>query len=278
MSPYRDRATSWAARKPAGLTLVELLLAISIMAMMAVALGGLANAVQQNNKYSEGYGATTQHARVVLDRIGRSIMEATASEEHPGVAVSWKESGSWRFPDTLLVWHPTGTPANVDGPPLVGEVILYCPNPDKEHQLLEITLPGDTRTIPFDATLETPAGRSFVESLKTAKTANRVVLTHLLRVSSPDGSPGSQCGAVRFMRRLRPTAAEWTSLQGGTLAWKDLSWPQGLYGSKMGMRQVSVRIELQLVPEYLAGVPDLVGEQCVPFFSSAAAYYEMQSP
>ena len=67
-----------------GLTLLELLVAMSIMAMVVVSLGTLANGVQQGFDYTEGHSTATQHARVTLERITRSVREAQASEQFPG--------------------------------------------------------------------------------------------------------------------------------------------------------------------------------------------------
>lgn len=255
-----------------GLTLIELLIAVSIMAVMAGVLGGLATAVQQSNQYTQGHAAATQHARVAWERMARFVAEATATEEYPGVVVVYDEVGPWRFPDTLVVWHPGGPPVNPGGPPLVNELVLFCPDPDNPYRLVEVTAPNDTRPVPLNDALNTPAWRDQLKALARSASSRKVLLTDLVRAASVSGQLR---GAVRFECQLRPTAAEWRAYQDAVLAWNNLAWPQELYGSRTGVRQVWLRAELQLVPEHLAGQPDPLGQQATAFLGSAALYYDM---
>lgn len=265
----------------AGLTLLELLIATTMMLMLAGVLGGLAAAVQTSADYSQGHGDATQHARVALERITRNVTQATAAAEHPGFAVVFDQIGPWQYPDTLLVWRPAGAPANAAGPPLVRELVIYCPNPSNPEQLLEITAPTDSRSLPLDSRIQQSPWRQIVDDVKTSSASQRVVLTDLLRVASTAGkrSSSSQAntlrGAVRFEQELRPSAVQWSQYRAGTRTWENLSWPQGVYGSRTGLRHAWLRIELQLMPGAPAAGADLEGHQAYPFFGSAAVNYEM---
>lgn len=257
-----------------GLTLLELLIAMSIMVIVVAALAGLARAVQLGSEYGEGHGAATQHARVVIERISRSVQQATASESFPGFLVVAEEAGAWRFPDTLVVWRPEGAPADPDGLPRFSELVIYCPHPDVPNQLLEVTVPGDGRTVP--PVEQEAQWASELAAIKSSGGARAVALTTLLRTCSPPDLGETQGrGAVRFEARLRPSAAEWTAYKAGTLAWNDLSWVQGIHGSGTGLRQAWLRMELQLMPGEKAAADDPGGQQAIPFFGSAALYYEM---
>jgi prepilin-type N-terminal cleavage/methylation domain-containing protein len=253
-----------------GLTLVELLIASAIMAMTVAALAGVAKAVRLGAAHGDGQAQAVQHARVALDRIARMAREATASPVFPGFLVVAETEGGWRFPDTLVVWHPNGTAVNPDGLPRFDELTIYCPHPDHPEQLVEITAPSDTRTAPSvdDAT----TWASEISAIKRSSSSQVVTLTNLLRVCAVGAS---QRGAARFETRLRPTAAQWTSYKAGTLAWGDMPWVQGICGSQTGLRQSWVRIELQLMPGATAAAQDPQGQQAIPFFDSAAIYYEM---
>ncbi|HEV7225850.1 MAG TPA: prepilin-type N-terminal cleavage/methylation domain-containing protein, partial [Pirellulales bacterium] len=260
-----------------GLTLVEMLLAISILGITAGTLTGLSLAVQQGTTYSQGYSTATQHARVTLERIARTVGQATATDAYPGAVVVYDMLGSWRFPDTLVVWRPNGPPANPLGPPLLGEVVVYCPDPANPNQLLEVTAPGDTTPVPLnDAGLNTPAWRSQIKSLACAATSNKVLLTNLLRAAQYD--PSTVRAAIRFETDLHPTAAEWSACQTSPALWNTLGWPQGLGGSQAGLRQAAVRVELQLLPPAWAGQLDPQAQQTVPFLGSAAFSYALQHP
>ena len=268
----RDRR----AQRP-GLTLLEMMLAIAILVMIAGALAGLSKAVQMTSDYGEGQGMTTQHARVALERIERTVSEAAANESFPGFLVVEEYVSSWRFPDTLVVWHPPAGVAAADpkGLPRFSELVIFCPNPQQPSQLLEITVPGDTRTAP--AADNQAAWASEITAIKKSSTAQTVLVTDLLRTCYVADSTSSTSdlgrGAVRFESRLRPSADEWSQYRSGTLPWRQLSWVQGIYGSQTGLRQAWLRIEMQLAAGGTAAAAGL--PQGIPFFGSAALYYEM---
>jgi Tfp pilus assembly protein PilW len=263
------------------MTLLELTIAMTIMLMVVGALGGLARTAQQGFEYSEGYGVATQHARVVLDRIAQNVCQATANDQFPGCIVVAEKIDSYRYPDTLVVWRPSGSPANPNGLPRYCELVIYCPNPSAPAQFLEITAPSDTRTVP--ATDNQSAWQTELTALKQqASTSKVVVLSTLLRTCSTSVSGGggtaSLRGAARFETRLRPSAADWANYKAGAVTWMNLPWVQGIYGSQAGLRQVWVRMELQFTPgvDWIASNP--AAAQAIPFFGSAALHYQLSHP
>ncbi|HEV3416578.1 MAG TPA: prepilin-type N-terminal cleavage/methylation domain-containing protein, partial [Pirellulales bacterium] len=173
--------------KRAGLTLIELTFAALIMAIIMGALAAAAHSVQLANEYGEGYGTATQHARTTFDRIDRTVNEAYGTLTYPGVWVLQDTDGSATFPDTVVVWHPSGAPANSAGPPLVQELTIFCPDPAALNDFDQITAPGDTRQAPAT---DPVALKTLIDGLKTSTTVNKVVLTNLVRVanSSTGGS------------------------------------------------------------------------------------------
>lgn len=271
---FRSRLSRCLRRR--GLTLVELLLASAIMAIMAGTLALLATAVRNTASFAQGREETTQHARVIHERLARLIQEAYTAEYHPGVAVLESYVQTWRFPDMLLIWRPNGAPQNPDGPPLIREIVIITPDPDQPNRLLEVTAPLDTRTIPLDATLNTGAWVAELLSLVRSPSAKKTVLTDLLRVAevavsgpSSGNTSGQRRGVIRFVRELRPTESEWAQFRGGTKAWNALSWPLTQYGSETGLRHVWLRWELQLSPRnYDTSAP-------VPHFGSALLAYQL---
>ena len=261
-----------------GLTLVELLMAMSVMMIVGGAVAALASAAHMGNEYNGGVAKATQHGRVVVERIARSVRGATAAEDHPGCVVLDETVGDHRFAETLVVWHPVGEPANLNGPPLVSELVIFSPNPEDPTQLLEITAPSDARELPFSV-LSTEAGRKQIERIKVDPTSKRVLLTDMLRVgrvstASLLGGAGLRA-AVNFARRLRPSEAQWNDHRAGRLAWNDLAWPQGIRSNGVGLRQVWLHFEIQLAPHATAAGAASTGE-IVPFFGSAAIFYPMK--
>ncbi|MFH1919679.1 MAG: prepilin-type N-terminal cleavage/methylation domain-containing protein [Planctomycetota bacterium] len=255
-------------RPRAGVTLLELLIALSIMVMVVGTLGGIATAVQTGFEYNQGHGAATQHARVALERITRTAREASANEAFPGLMVLADQVGSRRFPDTLVIWHPDGEPAAPEGSPQFNELVIYCPGPNDPGTLVEITT-DDTAALSADQAVRA----SQIETVKNASTSHVTTLTDLLRTGAVDNAAEADLhGAVRFEVLVRPSDAQWAD---AGIPWEQLPWVQGIYGSKTGLRQAWVRIELQL----MTGEPPAAGavdhRQVIPFFGSAALQYTM---
>ena len=257
-----------------GMTLVELLIATTIMVMVMGTLAALSDGVQRAFEFNQGHSTATQHARVVLDRIARTVRGATANEQFPGMIVVAGEAGSWRFPDTLVVWHPDGAAADPDGLPRYDELTIYTADPSAPNQLVEITLPGDTRTVP--AVDDEASWLAQVQAARSNGSAEVVVLTDLLRSFPIRGNgPTAWHGAVRFETRLRPSADHWAAYGDRSIDWEDLPWVQGIHGPNTGLRQSWVRTELQLMPGGDAVAQRAESIQPITFLGSAALYYEL---
>ena len=215
-----------------GLTLIELMISIMILSFTVAALGMMSRAVEISSEYNQGYGTATQHARVTLDRLDRAVNQAYANSSWAGVWVTEDAIGSWNFPETLVVWRPSGTPANPQGAPLVSELVLFCPNPLSTNQFLEITFPGDSRALPSASNAAT--FKAFVDGLKTAAGANKVLLTDLVRTAVISGSAQPRA-AVRFVVTQSPTDAQMLTYP--SVTWQNLPWPQGICSPTMGVRK-----------------------------------------
>ncbi len=259
------------------MTLLELTVASAIMLMIVTAMGGLARTSQQSFEYAEGFGTTTQHARVALDRIARNVGQATANRLFPGCLVVAETVNSYSYPDTLVVWRPNGTTAAPSGLPCYNELIVYCPDPSDPSKFVEITAPSDTRTVPSVG--DTAAWQTAMASMKTASTSKIVVLSDLLRTCLASASDASSLrGAVRFDVRLRPSATDWNNYPGVTTNWSDLPWARGVHGTQEGLRQVWVRTELQLTPGSSWVASKAAASLAVPYLGSAALYYPLPHP
>lgn len=275
-SGLKGGAVSSVRLRRAGLTLIELLIAMSIMAMVVGSLGALAYGVQSGFEYTEGRGIATQHARVVLDRITQRVEQATTSERFPGFLVVPYVEGGAEFPEVLVVWHPSGKPSNPTGLPRYNELVIYAPDRTTPSQLLEITAPLDSRTVPPPEDLA--RWRSELNTLRNSWRSRSFVLTNLLRKCSVPGATGDSRwrGAVRLKSRLRPSEADWALYHNGERDWTELPWVQGIYGSRTGMRQASLQIEIQLVPGDTTVLSETNTHIAVPFFGAASLYYHLE--
>src|SRR5690606_8894687 len=118
-----------------GLSLPELLASMTILILIASSLGAVATAVRSSNSYCSGQTQAAQHARVAVARIERNLSTCTANEQFAGCRVfSTTVSGS-AFPDTLVIWKPTGTAVSPAGLPRVNELLVYTYNPTAPAEL-----------------------------------------------------------------------------------------------------------------------------------------------
>ena len=255
-----------------GLSLVELLVAMATLAIIAATLAGLANGAHQSWTYTQQQGTSTQHARVVLHRIAETVAAAASTPTISGVAVVYEDVGSWRFYNTLVVWL---TPTNPDGPPLVQDCVIICPDPADPTQLVEITAPGDTRTLTVtDAAINQPSQKAVIDDVKTSPTSQKTVLTDRLRAPVVSGT-NVRRGAIHFVSEERPTDSEIDDYNNGLIAWSDMSWPRDRYGTQTGLRQYRLRIELQLMPTADDGKDDTNTHRATGYFGSASHGYRI---
>ncbi len=261
-------------RSPRGVSLVEMLLAIAVLGIIALSLSALATTVNTSNDYSQSRGEAIQHARVACERIERAMHSAHATADYPGFAAVATTINGQSYPDLLIVWRPDGAPANVNGPPLMRELVFFTFDPSAPNRLLEITLPHDNHSAP--AMTNVTQWAMELASIHTSSSAVKTQLTDLLRTGDA-GATGTQMrGVVRFETRLRPSASEWTSYKSNTLAWNDLSWAQSIYGSDTGLRQAWCSFELQLVPRGKTRSGSEAAALALPAFGSAAIYYTLK--
>lgn len=264
-----------------GLTLVELLLAISIMSMMAAAIGALSVAVQMSSEHALYQNETTQHGRVALERMLRAVRNARANQVFPGVLAIPSMASTGRHSDVLAVWHPADEPVSPEGLPRFNELVVFMPDPDAPNRLLELTFPDDHREVPPVAVAH--QWHNELVSLAVSPQTRRVQLTDRLKTgvsSSVTGAPEPR-GVVWFSVMLRPSEEEWGEFKAGDLGWNELTWAQSLYGTDNGLRQVWCSIELQLDTPIAAGATqsshaEQTAYETTPFFGSATRYYMLR--
>jgi prepilin-type N-terminal cleavage/methylation domain-containing protein len=258
-----------------GLTLAELLVATTIMLMIATAVATLAATVQSTNSFCQGYTVSAQHARVALSRIQRTVESAAANEQFPGCIVVTEQAGGQTLPSTLVVWNPTTTPANPTGLPLISEIVVYAPDPAHPNNLVEIRSPTENGLVP--AATDMGSWRTLTDQLKTSTSTTKVVLTTRLRTAPLDGdysdslSPSDLRGTVRFRRLMAPTDQDWAAYRAGTKSWPDLNWPLDSFRSTSGTRAVARQTELQIAPGSMVSA----AATALPFYGSALITYEL---
>ncbi len=252
----------------AGFTVIEMVISVGIVAMIGVALATLSTAAHSSNDYVEGTGDAVQHARVAIHRIRSAVEESHASSEFPAFVVVKGSAASWDFYDALAIWRPSGTPANPEGLPLVEELVVITYDANTPTRLVEITVPGDTSTVPVAT--DTAAWTSLLASMRADAGMVEVELTDKLK---SEKISGSDRGGIQFSAAHHPSIAQWASYTGGSTDFEDLPWVQGIYSSQSGLRQSRVVFDFQLTATATANAGD---STVIPFFGSAAKYYELK--
>ena len=279
MAAYRlmnANQARWKRRR--GLTLTELLVASTIMIMIAGAMSMLAMTVHSSNDHCQGQTIAAQHGRVVLQHIARAVAGATANEHFPGAIVVEERIGSLRLPQTLVIWLPESAPAGIEAekPPWVADLVLFTTDPAQPNVLLEISDAGNSERVPLDPSAS--YWQTLVATLRTKQSAKRIVLTDRLRtgaVATPDpGNPAASLrGCLRFVQLMTPDEDEWEEYRDNELDWDELSWPLDAYGSQSGTRRVVIQTEVQLSP---SDEDEEIVLPAVPFFGSAAVVYHLE--
>jgi len=259
-----------------GLTLAELLVAATIMLLIAAAVGTLASTVKSTNEYCQGYVNSAQHARVALSRIERAVTGAVANEQFPGCLIVAEQVGSQTLPNTLVVWSPTtSSVANPGGLPLISEIVVFSFDPAHPNQLIEVRAPSENTSVP--AASDASGWRTLTDRLKSSTTTTKTLLTDRLRVAPITGnytdslSPSDLRGEVRFRRLMAPSDSEWSQFKAGTRTWQSLPWPLDSYRSTSGTRAVACQTELQIAP----GSMSSAASTAIPFYGSAMIQYEL---
>jgi len=263
------------SRSRCGLTLAELLIATTIMVLIAGAVATLGMTVHGANNHCQGQAVAAQHARVALERIKFAVDQAVASEQFPVCLVVTEQVGGQQLPDTLVVWSPTGAVANPTGLPQVRELVVFAADPAYPNALLEIRSPSDATTVPPQS--DTSGWRNLVEQLKTNPSTAKVVLTNRLRTTPVTGAWNDSLTAaqlravIRFRRLMAPTAQEWSQYRAGTKAWDELAWPLDSYRATSGTRTVACQTEMQII----TGGGASAAVTALPFFGSASYSFEL---
>jgi len=257
-----------------GFTLPELLCAVAILSILALAMGTLSFGVSNANDHSRGQNEAAQHARVVLDRIRRNVLAAKASESFPGCMVASTTVGAYSYPDRLLIWKSDGIAAGATELPKRQDLIVYTFNPSKPTEIWEVTN-TDTTTLTgtsnaylnsvVDAILAGSSTKTVIsDRLDIAVTGNNtgVRLAELI-------SDNTSRGLLRFRILMAPSATQWAEYKAATRTWNNIDWPLDQYYSDTGIRRVSLLTELQMMADDSSEKPP------VPFFGSVTKVYQL---
>lgn len=254
------------------MTLVELTVSVAVMSLVAVVLGGLISAVHTGREHVGGVQEATAQGRFAVNRVRDAVArtgvyQIGAGSTVPGIGVVWTPGSPVDRPETLVVWTG-GRDASLAGQtltrlPKASELLIYAPDPAAPQRLLEFALPTATGDVDF-----TSAGFAvLINQLIGSSAAEKVTICDRVRV----GSTGSgSAPTVRFEIEAVPSDSQLAATAVNTPAWSALPWVNGSCSSTSGLRQITVRVELQPVTLRRAGTND---GPSLPVFGSAVRRY-----
>jgi hypothetical protein len=253
------------------LTLVELMIAASVMSLVAVTLGGLVQAVDTARTYVSGMQMACSQGQFAVARIGSAIERAGTyrigtGQTVAGLAVIRDAERA----DILVVWtggreDSLATKSPLNRLPLASELVIFTPDPDVPQRLVEIADPFATGTVDFAS----PSFATRVRQLISSSTADeRVTLCDRVRVARLGAMTAA---ALRFGAETTPDDGAVATTTPGTNNWRGLPWYGGVSSSKGGLRHVLVRIELQMLTQGKAGDPE--NQVAMPVFGAASRRY-----
>lgn len=265
-----------------GFTLPELVIALTILTLVSTVLGGLTLAVRTAWDYTQGLEQAQWQAQAALERIKYMISQAgtyraSGQPTNVGLAVVTHRWGSVNVPDTLVVWSggrnggmsAAGLQARL---PLVSELVIYTPDPQNAARLVETVVPTDPNSIDFRAA----DFATRIESLRTSAARQSVMLCDRLRTDAPTSGATITASELWFDLIQSPSGSELSGVTVGSAAWNALPWAQGIVSGETGLRQATVRIELQLEPDPTQPKTDGAWSTALPFFAAASSRYVYQ--
>lgn len=257
-------------------------MAMTITSVLSIVLGGLMLAVQAAREHTEGLEEATAQAQACLERVRYMVSQAgvyqlDGSETMLGVRVVGREWSGSLLPDVLVVWSGGRDGGMADAGtqnrlPRVDELVIYTYDADEPGRFVEIIVPGDSSDIDFSAS----DFDDTILSLLGAPSAEQLLLCDRLRRSVLSGSvpfsnPG--VGNVLFNLEMSPDDTALAAATPGTSEWNALGWSQGIVSSDSGMRQATLRIEIQIEPRSYEPADSGATPIAVPFFGSTSYRY-----
>ena len=267
----------------AGFTLVELLVSITLLAVLGATTAALTAAAARSREHLDGLAAGMAGTHAVFERVRAAVTRAGVyrladGTVVPGIRATGPVVGGAVLHTTLVVW--TGGELRPGGPdlgddvwegrlPTVEELTIFAPDRVDPSVLREYRFPSDAAPIDFSAGTFASDIRALLAT--GAPTWHR--LCDGVRTAEVDGQT---VPAVQFTVNSTPTRGDLDAYdpdKDPPDVPGDLRWVGGAHGDDWGLRGLRVRTEVQVagVP---AGAPTAVDpERAVPYFASAERIY-----
>lgn len=209
-----------------GITLVELIVGIALMALVAAALSAMSQHVLQASESVERVNQSSQEVAVIQRQFEKLTGSRVVTEDFPGIRIVVSNSGRQG-----IAIRDRGT-SNV---PLRNELVFLTCNPSQPNELC-LFRSNDTQSISGVAV--DAIWTAVFEATVNSGISERTVLTsHLAQASDV----GTVKGLQFWQEDIRPSATELSSYADGLIDWEELEWPQSNFTAAMGSQRHHVR-------------------------------------
>lgn len=257
-------------------------MAMSISAILIVALAGIVTATQSAWKHTQGIEDSQAEITASFERMKLMISQAgvyqvNGQPPRAGLAVVTRPWNYIDLPDVLVVWsggRQGGISQNgvLNRLPRMNELLVYTSDPVETQHFVEIAFPDATAEIDFRSS-------SFASTIRTAIQSNQAetaLLSKRLKNSQYmlSGKPWGPCAAnINFRMTSTPDDASLLTVSPGTSGWMNLPWPQGTVSASSGLRQVTINYEIQFETAEQTALNEINSTTALPFFGSSSRLY-----
>lgn len=205
-----------------GITLVELIVGIALMALVAGALSAMSNHVLQASESVERVNQSSQVAAVIQRQFEKLAAKRIVTDNFVGIRLVVSNSGRQG-----IAIRDSGT-SNV---PHRNEILFLTCNPRQPNELC-LFRSNDTRKLSGHAA-ESVWTSAFDATINSG-VSERIVLTRNL---AEKDELGVSDGIQFWTEDLRPSSDELSDYEDGLKSWDELSWPQGNFTATMGSQR-----------------------------------------
>lgn len=224
--------SQWIRRS--GLTLIEIIVGIALMALIAASLSAMSQHALRVNETVERVNQSHQLISVVERKIVSILQSRVVTENFDGIFLAETATGQ----QGLLI-RTNGT----SSVPYESEIGIVTFDPNAPNQLC---LYRSSNSKKISGQAATSVWNKFFESAIQDSTSDKRVLTTQLATTD---SVAGRVGVFSWTSQVKPSEAELADFKSGLLTWDELAWPQDKFTLSTGTQRTTANGLMFLVDD-----------------------------